>query len=125
MSMTDQVAILPCCPPISQTELSAEEAEQLASTLKAVADPARIRLLSLIQAQAEGEACVCHLTEPLGLRQPTVSHHLRKLQDAGFLEHERRGKWVYYRVRPEALATVQAMFAPRPKRPAHSVKRSA
>ena len=113
--MTDALTVLPCCPPISQTELSADEAEQLAATLKAVADPARLRLLSLIQAQPEGEACVCHLTEPLGLGQPTVSHHLKKLEDAGFLTHDRRGKWVYYRVVPEALAAVRDVFAPAPK----------
>lgn len=114
--MADSLTVLPCCPPISHSELSADEAVQLAATLKAVADPARLRILSLIQAQPEGEACVCHLTEPLGLGQPTVSHHLKKLEDAGFLTHDRRGKWVYYRAVPEALALVQDMFAPRPKR---------
>jgi ArsR family transcriptional regulator len=87
------------------------DAEQLARTLKAVADPARLRLLSLIQAQEQGEACVCNLTEPLGLGQPTVSHHLKVLEDAGFLTHERRGKWVYYRAVPEAFAAVRDLFA--------------
>jgi ArsR family transcriptional regulator len=120
--MADSLTLLPCCPPISQAELSAAEADQLASTLKAVADPARIRLLSLIQAQPEGEACVCHLTAPLGLGQPTVSHHLRVLEDAGFLSHQRRGKWVYYRVVPEALATVRDVFAPRPKRTSRTAR---
>jgi ArsR family transcriptional regulator len=123
--MADFLTVLPCCPPISQAELSATEADQLASTLKAVADPARIRLLSLILAQAEGEACVCHLTEPLGLGQPTVSHHLRVLEEAGFLTHERRGKWVYYRVVPEALAAVREVFAPRAKRAGRTAARSA
>ena len=123
--MADTLTVLPCCPPISQSELSADEAEQLAATLKAVADPARLRILSMIQAQPAGEACVCHLTEPLGLGQPTVSHHLKKLEDAGFLTHDRRGKWVYYRAVPEALAAVQDMFAPRPKRAPRSVRRSA
>ena len=108
--------MVPCCTPISQTALSAGDAQQLAATLKAVADPARIRLLSLIQAQPEGEACVCELTEPLGLGQPTVSHHLRVLEDAGFLSHERRGRWVYYRVVPEALEAVRDIFAPHPTR---------
>ena len=102
----------PCCTPISQTAISAEEAEQLAGTLKAVADPARIRLLSLIQAEPQGEACVCLLTEPLGLGQPTVSHHLKVLEEGGFLTHERRGRWVYYRVVPEALAALRDIFAP-------------
>jgi ArsR family transcriptional regulator len=105
--------------------LSPDEAGQLASTLKAVADPARIRLLSLIQAQPQGEACVCHLTEPLGLGQPTVSHHLKVLSDAGFLTSERRGKWVYYRVVPEALDAVREVFAPRSKRAARGVSRTA
>ncbi len=123
--MANSLTVLPCCPPISQTELSAADAEQLATTLKAVADPARIRLLSLIQTQPQGEACVCHLTEPLGLGQPTVSHHLKVLEDAGFLTHERRGRWVYYRVVPEAFVAVQDLFAPRPKRAARSAVRSA
>ena len=80
---------------------------QLAGLLKAVADPARLRLLSLIHAQPSGEACVCHLTGPLGLSQPTVSHHLRVLHDAGLLERQRRGTWVYYRVVPERLAEIR------------------
>lgn len=112
MCMAEALTVLPCCPPISQATISASEAVQLAGTLKAVADPARLRLLSLIQTQPQGEACVCHLTEPLGLGQPTVSHHLKVLESAGFLTHERRGKWVYYRVVPEALSTVQDLFAP-------------
>ena len=122
--MAAALTVLPCCPPLSQSELSADEAEQLSVTLKAVADPARLRLLSLIQAQPEGEACVCHLTEPLGLGQPTVSHHLRVLEQAGFLTHDRRGKWVYYRVVPAALEAVRTVFAaPRkssPRPSAHS-----
>jgi ArsR family transcriptional regulator, arsenate/arsenite/antimonite-responsive transcriptional repressor len=109
--MVDTLTALPCCPPISRGELSAAEAEQLAGVLKAVADPARLRLLSLIQAQPSGEACVCHLTEPLGLGQPTVSHHLKVLEAAGFLTHDRRGRWVYYRAIPEALASVRDAFA--------------
>lgn len=115
--MAAGLTVLPCCPPIFQAALSPEEAQQLAATLKALADPARVRLLSLIQAQPQAEACVCHLTQPLGLGQPTVSHHLRVLEDAGFLTHERRGRWVYYRAVPEALASVQAAFNPGPRRP--------
>ena len=80
---------------------------ELARSLKTIADPARLRLLSLIQAQPDGEACVCHLTEPLGLSQPTVSHHLKVLLDAGLVERERRGSWAYYRVVPETLATLR------------------
>ena len=72
--------------------------------LKAIADPARLRLLSLIQAQPDHEACVCHLTEPLGLSQPTVSHHLKVLLQAGLVEREQRGSWAYFRIREEPLA---------------------
>ena len=123
--MAEALTVLPCCPPISQSELSAVEADQLAATLKAVADPARLRLLSLIQTQPDGEACVCHLTEPLGLGQPTISHHLKKLEDAGFLTHERRGRWVYYRAVPAALEAIRDVFAPRPKRAHRPSLRSA
>ena len=75
--------------------------------LKAIADPARLRLLSLIQAQPGHEACVCHLTEPLGLSQPTVSHHLKVLLQAGLVEREQRGSWAYFRVREEPLAALR------------------
>ena len=75
-----------------------------------LADPARLRLLSLIQAQPDGEACVCHLTEPLGLSQPTVSHHLKVLLTAGLVEREQRGSWAYYRVVPEALGTLREIL---------------
>jgi len=95
------------CPPLLQEPLGEEEAAQLARALKTIADPARIRLLSLIQAQPGGETCVCNLTEPLGLSQPTVSHHLKVLHDAGLVERERRGSWVFYRVVPEGLATLR------------------
>jgi ArsR family transcriptional regulator len=95
------------CPPLLQGPLDQGEAERLARALKTIADPARLRLLSLIQAQPGGEACVCHLTEPLGLTQPTVSHHLKVLHDAGLVERERRGSWVYYRVVPETLGVLR------------------
>ena len=95
------------CPPLLQGPLDQHEADQLAKALKTIADPARLRLLSLIQAQPDGEACVCHLTEPLGLSQPTVSHHLKVLRTAGLVERERRGSWAYYRVVPEALGTLR------------------
>jgi ArsR family transcriptional regulator len=95
------------CPPLLQGPLDEQEADQLAKTLKAIADPARLRLLSLIQAQPGAEACVCHLIEPLGLAQPTVSHHLKVLREAGLVERERRGTWAYYRVRPEALGALR------------------
>ena len=99
------------CPPLLQEALDAETADELAMALKVVADPARLRLLSLIQAQPDNEACVCHLTEPLGLTQPTVSHHLKVLLRAGLVEREQRGSWAYFRVREEPLAALRALLA--------------
>jgi ArsR family transcriptional regulator, arsenate/arsenite/antimonite-responsive transcriptional repressor len=101
----------PCCPPLFRAHLERRDAEELASTFKALSDPARIRLLSLIAAQPEGEACVCYLTEPLGLSQPTVSHHLKLLNDAGLLDREKRGAWVYYRLVPERLEALRSVLA--------------
>jgi len=91
--------------------MAAEDAEQLAAALKAIAEPARLRLLSLIQAQPGHEACVCHLTEPLGLSQPTVSHHLKVLLQSGLVERDQRGSWAYFRVKPEPLAALRAVLA--------------
>jgi len=99
------------CPPLLQEPLAPEAAEQLAASLKALAEPARLRLLSLIQAQPNHEACVCHLTEPLGLSQPTVSHHLKVLLRAGLVEREQRGSWAYFRVREEPLAALRAVLS--------------
>ena len=99
------------CAPLLQEPLAAEDAEQLAGALKAIADPARLRLLSLIQAQPGHEACVCNLTEPLGLSQPTVSHHLKVLLNAGLVERDQRGNWAYFRVREEPLAALRALLA--------------
>ncbi len=102
-----------CCAPVLHGELGQEHAEHLAGAFKAIADPARLRLLSFIAAQPSGEACVCYLTEPLGLSQPTVSHHLKVLFTAGLLQRERRGTWVYYRIVPEELAALRdALAAP-------------
>ena len=107
VDMRTVATIAAACPPLSAGPLEAQEAQRLASALKTLADPARLRLLSLIQAQPDGEACVCHLTEPLGLSQPTVSHHLKVLREAGLVERERRGSWAYYRVIPEPLAALR------------------
>lgn len=95
-----------CCAPLVREPLSAEDAAVLARTLKAIADPARLRLLSLVTAHEGGEACVCELTEPLGLSQPTVSHHLKVLVDAGLLTREKRGVWAYFTLVPGALDAV-------------------
>jgi ArsR family transcriptional regulator len=105
----------PCCPPVLQARLGRRNAEELATAFRALADPARLCLLSFIAAQPEGEACVCHLTAPTGLSQPTVSHHLKILNEAGLLDRDRRGTWVYYRLVPERLAALRAALAP-PKR---------
>jgi ArsR family transcriptional regulator len=109
--MKTVATIAASCPPLLQQALEREEAEELALVLKALADPARLRLLSLIQAQPGGEACVCHLVEPLGLSQATVSHHLKALLNAGLVGREQRGSWAYYRVEPEALGSVRALLA--------------
>jgi ArsR family transcriptional regulator len=109
--MVAEATIAGSCPPLLGAVLTERQAEQLAGALKVLADPARLRLLGLIQAQPEGEACVCHLTQPLGLSQPTVSHHLKVLHDAGLLEREKRGSWVYYRFVPEGLKELRAALA--------------
>ena len=92
-----------CCAPITREVISSRNAESLARSMKALADPARLRLLSMVAAHEDGEACVCDLTEPLGLSQPTVSHHLRILVDAGFLTRSKRGTWAYFRIAPGSL----------------------
>ena len=102
-----------CCTPLAQAPLSMDQAQDLAGRLKAVADPARLRLLSLLLASDDLEACTCDLTEPLGLSQPTVSHHLKRLLEAGLVTAERRGVWTHYRVVPESLASVAAVLSPR------------
>jgi len=100
------LAVLDCTPLFSGAPLDEASAIRLATVLKVLGDPARLRLLSLIQAQPSHEACVCHLTDALDLSQPTVSHHLRVLFEAGLLERERRGNWVYFRAVPGALIGV-------------------
>jgi ArsR family transcriptional regulator len=92
---------------LSGAPLDEQSAGRLAALLRVLAEPGRLRLLSLIQAQPSREACVCHLTEALGLSQPTVSHHLRVLFIAGLVDRERRGNWVYYRTIPHALAELR------------------
>lgn len=92
-----------CCAPLTREAIDAVNAEALARSLKAIADPARLRLVSMVAAHEDNEACVCDLTEPLGLSQPTVSHHLKILVDAGILSRDKRGTWAYYRLVPGAL----------------------
>ncbi len=109
--MQPLATIAATCPPLLQAPLPAADAERLAPVLKALSDSGRLRLLSLLQAQPGNEACVCHLTEPLGLSQPTVSHHLKVLLQAGLVEREQRGSWAYYRVVPGALSALRELLA--------------
>lgn len=101
-----------CCPQILSAPLDAAAAEDLAGALRVIADPARLRLVSLLASALGGEACACELTEPLGLSQPTVSHHLKVLTDAGLVEREQRGKWAYFRLVPERLELVRGALMP-------------
>ena len=99
-----------CCPPLFDMPLSEDEAVELADVLKAMADPARLRLLSIIA--ANGEACACDLAEPLGRSQPTVSHHLTQLVRAGLITREQRGKWAWFRINDKRVAALCACLAP-------------
>jgi ArsR family transcriptional regulator, arsenate/arsenite/antimonite-responsive transcriptional repressor len=98
-----------CCPPLVAAPLSKEAAGDLAPMFKALGDPVRLRLLSLI-ASAGSEACVCDLSDVFDLTQPTISHHLKVLREAGLVTSERRGTWVYYRLHPEALTRLAALL---------------
>ena len=100
-----------CCAPVTTGVLTVGEADQLAHVLKGLADPTRLRLLSIVAAHDSGEACVCELIDPLGLTQGTVSHHLKILVEAGFLTREQRGKWAYYAVVPGALESLALSIA--------------
>jgi len=101
-----------CCPQVLHSQLGAEEAEDVAAALRVIADPTRLRLLSMLAAADRGEACVCDLTPALGVGQPTVSHHLRVLADAGLVEREQRGRWAFFRLMPERLDIVRRALAP-------------
>jgi ArsR family transcriptional regulator len=102
-----------CCAPLAASPLGDDDAARLAGVLKVVADPTRLRLLSLIASHPDGEICVCDLTAPLGLSQPTVSHHLKVMAGVGLVEREKRGVWAYYRVVPGALAGLAELFTSR------------
>jgi ArsR family transcriptional regulator len=97
-----------CCPPLSGGgPLDRDEADRLSRTLKAIADPARLQVLSFLRSRPNGEACACDLVEPLGLAQPTVSHHLKVLYEAGLLEREKRATWVHYRLPDDRLPSIR------------------
>ena len=99
-----------CCAPLTREPLTQQQAEQVAPLLKALADPVRLRLMSLIASHEGGEACVCEVTDAFDLSQPTISHHLKVLHETGLLDRDKRGVWVYYRARTEALAALAALI---------------
>jgi ArsR family transcriptional regulator len=101
-----------CCAPIAREPLSETDAADLATLLKAVADPVRLRLLSMIGSHPGGEACVCDLTDAFDLTAPTISHHLKVLRTAGLIDSERRGTWVYYWIVPKQVARLGELFTP-------------
>src|SRR3954449_12727659 len=103
------VETVACCSPLTKEPLSEGAAGRISPLLKALADPVRLRLLSLVASHAEGEACVCDLNDAFELSQPTISHHLKVLHESGLLERSKRGVWVYYRIQPRALSDVGAL----------------
>jgi ArsR family transcriptional regulator, arsenate/arsenite/antimonite-responsive transcriptional repressor len=109
MKLTQQISS--CCPSLLSGAIDSEQAAQMAAIFKVLGEPARLQVLSLIAAQPTKEACVCQLTEPLGLSQPTVSHHLKVLYEAGLLQKERRGTWIFYRLVPERIEALRNALA--------------
>lgn len=109
-AVTEPAAPNACCPSILVTPLGAEEAVELARGLAALADPVRLRVLSMLAAATEGEVCVCELVGPLGRSQPTISHHLKVLGEAGLVHGERRGKWVWYSLDRQRLAALRGVL---------------
>lgn len=105
------VEAVACCSPLVKQPLTRDQAEQVAPLLKALADPVRLRLLSLVASHADGEACVCDLHDAFDLSQPTISHHLKVLHEVGLLGRAKRGTWVYYSVQRNALADLSALIA--------------
>lgn len=101
-----------CCAPLLREPITPSQAAELARLLKALADPTRLQLVSMVAAWEDGEACVCDLTEPLGLTQPTISHHLKMLVDAGIFTRDKRGVWAYYALVPDALSALSAVLIP-------------
>ena len=108
---------LACCAPLAREPMTADQAEQVSGLLKAIADPVRLRLMSLILSHQGGEACVCDLNDAFDLSQPTISHHLKVLHQAGLLDREKRGTWVYYKAKPDALSAMNTLFATAGRQP--------
>jgi ArsR family transcriptional regulator len=107
MSM-NVISAIACCAPLSAPSLSDDEAEATAALFRALGDPARVRIVNLL-ATSDEPVCICNLVEPLGLSQPTVSHHMKKLLDAGLVEREQRGKWAFFDLKPDARETLAAV----------------
>jgi len=112
--LVDLTAMVGCCEPLAREPLTAEQAVDLARVFKAMDDPVRLRLLSLIASHGGGEACVCDLSDVFEVTGPTISHHLKVLREAGLISGERRGTRVFYRVRPDALRLASQVLAPVP-----------
>ena len=105
-----------CCPSLLAASLDEREADELATAFSALGDPVRLRLLNLLGSAPEGEICICNLVEPIGRSQPTISHHMKLLADAGLVHGERRGKWVWYSLDRERLDALRAALAPAARR---------
>ena len=114
LPMLEPSALAACCSPLSAGIVTDQAAETLARMFKALSDPTRVKLLSMIAAASDTGACACDMTEPVGLSQPTVSHHLQLLVDAGLVTREQRGKWAYYRVAPDVIRSLAASLSPAP-----------
>ena len=109
--MTATLEAIECCVPLGTEVCSDEQAEATAQVFKALADPARVRIENVLAPNAGEPVCICHLVEPLGLSQPTVSHHMKRLLDAGLVEREQRGKWAYFSLNPDATARLAGLVA--------------
>ncbi|MEU5907324.1 metalloregulator ArsR/SmtB family transcription factor [Micromonospora sp. NPDC047467] len=114
LAPVDPAVDAPCCPPLTERRVPAETAAVLAPAFKALGDPVRLQLMSMIASAEGGEICVCDLTPAFDLTGPTISHHLRTLREAGLVDAERRGTWVYYRARPALLRQLAALLAIEP-----------
>jgi ArsR family transcriptional regulator, arsenate/arsenite/antimonite-responsive transcriptional repressor len=115
LTVLDPVETASCCAPLTTAPLTMERAEQVAPLLKALADPVRLRLMSLVASHEGGEACICDLNDAFDLSQPTISHHMKVLHEAGLVDRDKRGVWVYYRVHPQALASLSALISGPPR----------
>jgi ArsR family transcriptional regulator len=111
LPLIQPASALACCAPLAAEPMTTDQAEQVSGLLKAIADPVRLRLMSMILSHEGGEACVCDLNDGFDLSQPTISHHLKILHQAGLLDREKRGTWVYYKAKPEAMAAMTNLFA--------------